>query len=172
MNRAGPVPPSVTSAWSVPWSCTTKRVFLTFGQISARRAEKSFPAISITCSGNADVSALTSNLSDLGLESDIARLVLSLLSLPDGALLHRCVLAGGMDRMRRLSAGNRVRGRDDRDGLDAVHGVARHLNVHVARAARHRAVRRDGHARDGRDDELHDPAAGGRPARERRRGTA
>src|SRR5436190_23589783 len=101
MNRAGPVAPSVTSAWSVPWSCTTKCVFLTFGQISARRAEKSFPAISITCSGDADVSALTSNLSDLGLESDIARVVLSLPVLPDGALLHRRVLAGSTDRMRR-----------------------------------------------------------------------
>ena len=30
-----------------------------------------FPAISITCSGKADVIALTANLSDLGLESDI-----------------------------------------------------------------------------------------------------
>src|SRR5438552_16152729 len=94
MNRAGPVAPSVTSAWSVPWSCTTKCVVLTFGQISARPAEKSFPAISMTCSGDADVSALTSNVSDLGLESDIARLVLSLPVLPDGALLHRRVLAG------------------------------------------------------------------------------
>src|SRR6266567_8629796 len=103
MNRAGPVPPSVTSAWSAPRSCTTKCVFLTFGQISARRAEKSFPAISMTCSGDADVSALTSNVSDLGLESDIARLVLSLPVLPDGALLYRRVLAGSMDRMRRAA---------------------------------------------------------------------
>src|SRR5947199_4979220 len=81
MNRAGPVPPSVTSAWSAPRSCTTSFVVLTFGQISARRAEKSFPAISMICSGDADVSALTSNVSDLGLESDIARLVLPLLCL-------------------------------------------------------------------------------------------
>src|SRR5436190_3274284 len=89
MNRAGPVPPSVTSTWSVPRSCTTRCVFLTFGQISARRSEKSFPAISITCSGEADVSALTLNLSDLGLESDIARLVLSLPCLGGRRLVTR-----------------------------------------------------------------------------------
>src|SRR5947208_17033009 len=104
MNRAGPVPPSVTSAWSAPRSCTTRFVVLTFGQISARRAEKSFPAISMTCSGDADVSALTSNFSDLGLESDIARLVLSLPVLPEHALLHRHEAAGATDRTRRADA--------------------------------------------------------------------